>query len=269
MQKWNSAFLLLLLVGLLSACGIGEERRQNMIIVGASAMPHAEILDYVKDKLAEQGIEMQVQTFDDYVLPNTALQDKQIDANYFQTVPYLKKFNQQHNTTITALKPIHFEPMGLYPGKQTAEEPRPGAVIGIPSDVTNSGRALKLLERQGWIALTPGKDINSITKQDVIKNPKKIQLKEMEGAVLSRAVTEVDYAVVNGNYALQAGLDPKTALEIEKKGTQAAQENANIIAVREGDEKREAIRKLIEVLRSEDTKKYIEEEYKGAVVPVF
>jgi D-methionine transport system substrate-binding protein len=275
MRKWSLAVFLVLMVGLLTACGQGEQKASEpkqevkKIVVGASAVPHAEILEHVKAKLKEQGIEMEVKVFDDYVLPNTALEDKQLDANYFQTVPYMEQFNKKHGTHIVGLDGIHFEPMGLYPGKEKSKEPKSGAVIAIPDDVTNSARALKLLEAQGWIKLTPGKELNSLTKQDIIENPKNIQVKEMQASMLPRAVGEVDYAVINGNYAMEGGLAPDTALAMEQKGSDAAKVHANIISVRQGDENREDIKKLIEVLKSDDVKKFIEEKYKGAVVPVF
>jgi D-methionine transport system substrate-binding protein len=280
MKKWIVSAVLLLVVGLLAACGGGasekaggegskESAEPKKIVVGASAVPHAEILEHVKDKLKEQGVEMEVKVFDDYVLPNTALESKDIDANYFQTVPYLDDFNKKHNTHIKALDGIHLEPMGLYPGKENAPEPKQGAVIAIPDDVSNGARALKLIESKGWIKLTPGKELNSLTKQDIVENPKNIQIKEMQASMLPRAVKEVDYAVINGNYAMEGGLTFDQAIAVEDKNSEAAKVFANIVAVKEGDENREEIKKLIQVLKSEDVKKFIEEKYKGAVIPVF
>jgi D-methionine transport system substrate-binding protein len=281
MKKWIVAVILLLTVGVLAACGGGgnnsdqkaggsdQKQETKKIIVGASAVPHAEILDYVKDKLKKQGVDMEVKVFDDYVLPNTALEDKQIDANYFQHEPYLKDFNQKHNTHIKSAAAIHFEPLGLYAGKEKAAQPKNGAVVAIPDDVSNGARALKLLEAQGWIKLAPGKDLSNLSKNDIVENPHNIQIKEMQASMLPRAVQEVDYAVINGNYALEGGLTSDRALAMEKKDSEAAKTYANVIAVREGDENREEIKKLIEVLKSDDTKKFIEEKYKGSVVPVF
>ncbi|WP_047155084.1 MetQ/NlpA family ABC transporter substrate-binding protein [Aneurinibacillus tyrosinisolvens] len=283
MKKWLISFLLFAIVGLLAACGNSGDKpastdkaateapkaEAKKIIVGASLTPHSEILEHVKAKLKEQGVDMEVKVFDDYVLPNTALEDKQIDANYFQTVPYMEEFNKKHKTHIVGLDGIHFEPMGVYPGKEKAKEPKQGAVIGIPDDVTNSARALKLLEANGWIKLTPGKALNDITKQDIKENPKKIQIKEMEASLLPRALSEVDYAVINGNYALSGGLTPAQAVAMESKDSEAAKNGANIISVKAGDENRPEIKKLIEVLKSDDVKKFIEDQYKGSVVPVF
>jgi D-methionine transport system substrate-binding protein len=283
MKKWLVSFLLFAIVGLLAACGNSGDKpastdkaateapkaEAKKIIVGASLTPHSEILEHVKAKLKEQGVDMEVKVFDDYVLPNKALEDKEIDANYFQTVPYMEGFNKEHKTHIVGLDGIHFEPMGVYPGKEKAKEPKQGAVVGIPDDVTNSARALKLLEANGWIKLTPGKALNDITKQDIKENPKKIQIKEMEASLLPRALSEVDYAVINGNYALSGGLTPAQAVAMESKDSEAAKNGANIISVKAGDENRPEIKKLIEVLKSDDVKKFIEDQYKGSVVPVF
>ncbi|CEH30188.1 hypothetical protein AM501_11695 [Aneurinibacillus migulanus] len=277
MKKWLALIVLVMSIGFLAACGQQEEKAASTgakeelkkITVGASAVPHAEILEHVKAALKKKGIDMEVKVFDDYVLPNTALEDKQLDANYFQTVPYMEQFNKKHGTHIAGLDGIHFEPMGLYPGKEKRTEPKQGAVIAIPDDVTNSARALKLLETQGWIKLTPGKELNSITKQDIVENPKNVQVKEMQAAMLPRAVNEVDYAVINGNYAMEGGLTTDQAITMEKKDSDAAKQHANIISVRAGDENREDIKTLIEVLKSDDVKKFIEEKYKGAVVSVF
>ncbi|BAU29613.1 D-methionine transport system substrate-binding protein [Aneurinibacillus soli] len=272
MKKWIVTAILALVVGLLAACGGGSNQQNaatKKIIVGASSVPHAEILNHVKDKLKAQGVDMEVQVFDDYVIPNTALEDKKIDANYFQTVPYLEDFNAKHGTHIKALDGIHLEPMGLYPGKETAKQPKKGAVIAIPDDVSNGARALKLLEAQGWFKLTPNKKLNDLTKKDIIENPNNIQIKEMQASMLPRAIGEVDYAVINGNYAMEGGLTPDKALAMEKKGSDAAKTFANIVAVKEGDENREEIKKLMAVLKSDDTKKFIEEKYKGSVIPVF
>ncbi|WP_027414822.1 MetQ/NlpA family ABC transporter substrate-binding protein [Aneurinibacillus terranovensis] len=287
MKKWLIAISLLLTFGLLAACGNGASQSQpnnsnnaaagnnnnsiavQKITVGASAVPHAEILNFVKDKLKQQGVDMTVKVFDDYVLPNMALEDKQIDANYFQTVPYLDDFNKKHNTHIVPLDGIHFEPMGIFGGKQKTQDPKSGAVVAIPNDVSNGARALKLLETKGWIKLTPGKKLNDLTKEDIVQNPHKIVIKPMDAAMLGRALGEVDYAVINGNYAMQAGLKLSDALMMEKKGSEAAKTFANVICVKAGDEKRPEIQKLIQVLKSDDVKKFIEDKYKGAVVPVF
>lgn len=281
MKKWIVTAILALVVGLLAACGGGNNEQKpaagggeqkaeaKKIIVGASAVPHAEILEAIKDKLKAQGVEMEVKVFDDYVLPNKALEDKAIDANYFQTVPYLEDFNKKHSTHIKALDGIHLEPMGLYPGKETAKQPKKGAVIAIPDDVTNGARALKLIEAQGWFKLTPGKNLSELSKNDIVENPNNIQIKEMQASMLPRAVGEVDYAVINGNYAMEGGLTPDKAIAMEKKDSDAAKTFANIVAVKEGDENREEIKKLIEVLKSEDVKKFIDKKYKGAVIPVF
>ncbi|WCK55376.1 MetQ/NlpA family ABC transporter substrate-binding protein [Aneurinibacillus sp. Ricciae_BoGa-3] len=278
MKKWIIAVLMLFTVGVLSACGnnagsstggTDNAAKTTSITVGASAVPHAEILNFVKDKLKQEGVDMKVQVFNDYVLPNMALEDKQIDANYFQTVPYLDDFNKKHNTHIAALDGIHFEPMGLFGGKQKAKQPKTGAVVAIPDDTTNTARALKLLETTGWIKLTPTKKIIELTPQDIVQNPYKIIIKPMKADILPRALSDVDYAVINGNNALNGGLKLQDAVSMEKATSEAAKTFANIISVKKGDENNPAIQKLIKVLKSDDVKKFINDKYKGAVVAVF
>lgn len=237
------------------------------LVVGATPSPHAEILKEVQSILKEKGIELEIKEFTDYVQPNLALQDKTLDANYFQHQPYLDDFNSKNKTDIVSAGKIHYEPLGLYPGKtKTLDALAEGASVAVPNDTTNEARALLLLEKQGLIKVKADAGLNATVK-DIIDNPKKIQIKELEAAQLSRALPDVDLAVINGNYAIEAGLNVATdALAKEESDSVAAQTFANIIAIRKGDENREDIKALVEALKSPEVKKFIEEKYKGAVV---
>ncbi|MEI6100495.1 MAG: MetQ/NlpA family ABC transporter substrate-binding protein [Eubacteriales bacterium] len=239
------------------------------ITVGASPTPHAEILKAAIPLLAKQGITLVVKEFTDYVIPNTALASKDLDANYFQHVPYLTDFNKKNGTNIVSAGAVHFEPLGLYPGKtKTLDALKNGAVIAVPNDTTNEARALLLLQSAKIITLKDNADLTTTVK-DIKDNPKKIQFKELEAAQIARALPDVDLAVINGNYAIQAGLNAASdALAKEDKDSLAAKTFANIIAVRAGDETRPEIKALVAVLQSDDIKKFINDTYKGAVIPV-
>ncbi len=237
------------------------------ILVGATPVPHAEILEVVKPLLQEQGIELQVKEFTDYVIPNTSLDAGDLDANFFQHQPYLDDFNQKQGTKLVSVAKIHFEPMGLYSKKvKDAAEFKEGAKIGIPGDATNGGRALVVLEKAGLIKLKDGVGI-SATKKDIVEA--KVEIMEMEAAALPRALEDLDGAVINGNYAVDADLTPDDALVAEDAKSEAADTYANILVVREGDENREEIQKLVEAMQSDEVKAFIEENYAGAVIPVF
>ncbi|MEG0779784.1 MAG: MetQ/NlpA family ABC transporter substrate-binding protein [Oscillospiraceae bacterium] len=240
------------------------------ITVGASITPHAEILAVAKDILAEQGYDLVVKEFTDYVLPNTALESGDLDANYFQHKPYLDQFNTDNGTHLVSVAAIHYEPFGIYAGKSAsvAEVPEGGS-IAVPNDGTNEARALLLLESQGLIKLKDGAGLNA-TKLDIAENPKKLDIVETEAASLISALPDVDLAVINGNYALQGGKNASTdALVLEAADSEAAQTYANIIAVKEGNEKNEAILALVAALESEAVRTYITDTYAGAVVPIF
>lgn len=235
--------------------------------VGATAVPHAEILEAVKPILEKEGIKLDIIEFNDYVQPNLALNDKELDANFFQHEPYLKNFMEEHKEVkLVNAAGIHIEPMGVYSKKvKDLKELKDGASIAIPNDPTNGGRALKVLETAGLIKVRPEAGVTA-TIGDVIDNPKKVKFREIEAAQLPRALDDVALAVINSNYALGAGLNPvKDALAIESKDSPYA----NIVAVRAGDENREALQKLKAALTSPEVKKFIETEYKGAVVPAF
>ena len=237
------------------------------ILVGATPVPHAEILEVVKPLLQEQGIELQVKEFTDYVIPNTSLDAGDLDANFYQHQPYLDDFNQKQGTKLVSVAKIHFEPMGLYSKKvNDVAEFKEGAKIGIPGDATNGGRALVILDNAGLIKLKDGVGITA-TKNDIVEA--KVEVIEMEAAALPRALEDLDGAVINGNYAADADLTPADALVAEDAGSEAADTYANILVVREGDENREEIQKLVEALQSDEVKAFIEESYAGAVIPVF
>lgn len=250
----------------LSGCGA----KSGKLVVGASPSPHAEILKEVQSVLKEKGIELEIKEFSDYVQPNLALQDKNLDANYFQHKPYLDSFNEENKTTLVSAGQVHYEPLGVYPGKTKSLDAIPdGAIIAVPNDTTNEARALLLLEATGLIKVSPDAGLKA-TAKDITENPKNIQIKELEAAQLSRALPDVDVAVINGNYAIEAGFNVATdALAKEESDSVAAQTYANIIAVRKGDENREDIKALLDALKSDKVKKFIEEKYKGSVVPLF
>ncbi|ATW28027.1 MetQ/NlpA family ABC transporter substrate-binding protein [Candidatus Formimonas warabiya] len=241
-----------------------------VLTVGATPVPHAEILKFIQPILQEKGIELKIVEFTDYVLPNTALENKELDANYFQHVPYLDDFNQKNNTHLSATVPVHFEPLGLYPGKtKSLDEIKQGDSIAVPNDTTNEARALLLLESAGLIKIKEGSGLNATVK-DIVENPHEIQIKELEAAQISRSLPDVNLAVINGNYAVEAGLDvTKDALKSENKDSLAAQTFANIVVVRTGDENRPEIKTLNEVITSPEVRDFINEKYQGTVIPVF
>jgi len=252
--------------GVLTGCG----GKSGKLVVGASASPHAEILKEVQSVLKEKGIELEIKEFSDYVQPNLALEDKNLDANFFQHKPYLDSFNEEHKTSLVSAAQIHYEPLGVYPGKVKALNAlADGATIAVPNDTTNEARALLLLQTIGLIKVNPDAGFKA-TAKDITENPKSIKIKELEAAQLSRALPDVDLAVINGNYAIGAGFNLATdSLAKEEANSSSAQTYANIIAVRKCDENREDIKALIDALKSEKVKKFIEDKYKGAVVPLF
>jgi len=241
-----------------------------VIKIGATPTPHAEILAVVKDLLAAQGYDLQIVEFTDYVQPNLALDSGDLDANYFQHKPYLDSFNKEHGTSIVPVVNVHFEPLGIYPGKtKTLDALKNGAQVAVPNDTTNEARALLLLEAQGLIKLKDGADLNT-TVNDIAKNPKKLKIVEIAAEQLTRSLQDVDIAVINGNYAIQAGLNVSTdALASEDPASIAATTFANFVAVKSGNENRPEIQALAKAITSPEVKTFIESTYKGAVVPVF
>lgn len=240
------------------------------LTVGATPNPHAEILAQVKDDLAAEGIDLVVKEYSDYVVPNTAVEEGDLDANYFQHTPYMEKFNEENGTHLVSVGKIHYEPMGIYPGlTKTLEELPDGATIAVPNDATNEARALQLLAAQGLIELKEDAGLNA-TPNDITSNPKNLQFKELEAAMLPQTASEVDLSVINSNFAMEGGLNPATdSLASEDADSEAAQTFANIIAVKEGHENDPAIQALVKALQSDKVKEYIEKTYSGAVVAVF
>ena len=238
--------------------------------VAASPTPHAEILNAAKDILAEQGIDLEVIEFTEYVQPNLVTESGEVDANYFQHKPYLDGFNVEQGTHLVSVGPVHYEPLGIYPGKSSdLENIADGATIAIPGDTTNEARALQLLATQGLITVRDDAGLTA-TINDITENPHNLQIEEIEAAQLPRTVQDVDFAVINGNYALAAGFSVKNdALATEDASSEAAQTYANILAVKEGRENDPAIQALYAALTSEKVKDYINSTYDGAVVPIF
>jgi D-methionine transport system substrate-binding protein len=252
-----------------SSSGTSSSAKTVTLTVGASPTPHAEILKQCVAPLKKEGVNLKIVEFTDYVQPNTALESGDLDANYFQHTPYLDDFNKKHGTHLVALAKIHYEPFGIYAGKTSAIDKLPdGAKISVPNDGTNEARALLLLEKQGIIKLKDSAGFDA-TKLDIKDNPKHVEIVEMEAAQLVKSRSDVELAVINGNYALQGGLNAaKDALATEAADSDSAQTYANIIAVKKGNEKNEAVQKLIEVLHSKTIQDYITSNYSGAVVPI-
>ena len=277
MKKFVSIVIAVILsVGVLTGCGSNEAVKTDApaaettkIMIGASPTPHAEILEAVKPILAEQGYELEIKEYTDYVQPNLALDSGDLNANYFQHLPYLKQFNQERGTKLVLAAAIHYEPFGIYAGKTDSLAALPdGAKVAVPNDATNEARALLLLEVQGLIKLKEGAGLKA-TKNDIIENTKNLEILEIEAAQIPRSIGDVDIALINGNYAMEAGLKVADALATEEAASVAATTYANIIAVKEGQEKEPAILALIDALTSEEIKTFIEEKYQGAVVAIF
>lgn len=281
-KKFLTLALALSLTAALAACGStapaasasasasGSAPAETVTLkVAASPMPHAEILGAVKDLLLEEGIDLKITEYGDYVVPNTAVEEGDEDANYFQHQPYLDQFNTENGTHLVSVAKVHYEPMGIYAGKTASlDAVSDGAVIAVPNDVTNEARALLLLEAQGLIKLDADAGLKA-TPNDIVENPKNLTFKELEAAMIPNTVSEVDLSVINANYALQAGLSPaEDALVIEAADSDAAQTYANIIAVEAGHENDPAIQALVKALNSDTVREYINSTYQGAVVPL-
>ena len=241
------------------------------ITVGASSTPHAEILDAVRGELEALGYDLEVVVFNDYVQPNTALADGDLDANYFQHEPYLTTFNSERGTDLVSAGAIHYEPMGIYPGtKSSLDDIAEGDTIAIPNDGSNETRALLLLQDLGYITLADGIDASSnATIEAIVDNPLNLEITEMNAENIPHILADVAFGIINGNYALQADLTGDDALASESADSDAAQTYANIVACRNGDENSDKIQALITALTSETCREYIESTYNGAVVPIF
>lgn len=254
----------------LTACGGKENKADDKTItVAASPTPHAEILEAAKDLLKEKGYTLEIKEFDDYPQQNVVVDEGEFDANYFQHQPYLDNFNEEKGSDLVSAAKIHYEPLGIYPGaSEDLENIKDGAKIAVPNDATNEARALLLLEENGIITLKEDAGLNA-TKKDVEENPHNIEIVELDAAQISRVVEELDFVVLNGNYALDAGFNVQTdAIAKEEADSEAAQTYANIIAVKKENKDSEKIKALVEVLQSEEIGKFITDTYEGAVVPM-
>lgn len=270
MKKLIALFLTLTLVAVVfTGCAGKEPSDDKTIKVGASVTPHAEILEIAKNILAEEGYTLEIVEYNDYVIPNTATESGELDANYFQHQPYLTDFNAENGTHLISVASVHYEPFGIYAGKTSSlAELNDGATIAVPNDGTNEARALILLEAQGLITLK--EDVGfTATVLDIASNPKNLVIQEIEAAQLARSLPDVDMAVINGNYAIGAGLNISDTLATEDKNSEAAQTYANILAIREGNENSEDIKALVKALQSEEVREFMENTYGGAVIPIF
>ena len=247
-----------------------NELAGTKLVVAASPTPHAEILEVAKDILAEQGITLEIKEFSDYVQPNLVTENGEVDANYFQHTPYLDSFNAENGTHLVSVGAIHYEPFGIYPGKSDdLANIADGATIAVPNDTTNEARALQLLAAQGIITVREGAGLTA-TVNDIEENPHNVKIQEIEAAQLPRTVQDVDFAVINGNFAMEAGFSVgKDALATEDASSEAAQTYANVLVVKEGNENSPAIQALLAALQSDKVRDYINETFDGAVVPIF
>lgn len=249
--------------------GCGKEESDNVIKVGATPTPHAEILKIIEDDLAEKGYTLEVVEYNDYIIPNNATESGELDANYFQHQPYLDDFNAENGTHLVGVVGVHFEPFGIYAGKtKSLDELKEGATVAVPNDTTNEARALLLLEAQGFIKLREGAGM-AATVADIVENPLKLEIKELEAAQVARTVNDVDIACINGNYAAEAGFTVNDALATESADSLAAQTYVNIIVVKEGNEESDKTKALVDAILSDEVKDYINSQYDGGVVPVF
>ncbi|WP_300381330.1 MetQ/NlpA family ABC transporter substrate-binding protein [Clostridium sp.] len=274
----RKTILSVLLIGALAigviGCGAkntdkaGNGKEDKTITIGVSPVPHKEIVEAIKPDLEAKGYTVDIVEFTDYVTPNTALEEGDLDANYFQHISYLNESNEGKGLNLTYTAAIHLEPLGIYSKRvKTLEEVKDGARVAVPNDPSNEARALRLLEAKGLIKL---KDGELITVQDITENPKNLKIEELEAAQLPRVLEEFDIVVINGNYALEAKLNPATdALALEDKDAKAAEVYRNVLAVKKGTEDSQKIKDLTEALTSDTSKKFIEEKYKGSVIPTF
>ncbi len=267
--------LLALTIGTLTGCAgkttqeSKDTKDDKTITVGASVTPHAEILAIAKDILAKDGYTLKVVEYNDYVLPNTALESGELDANYFQHQPYLDDFNKENNTHIVSAASVHYEPFGIYAGNtKSITDLKEGAKVAVPNDKTNEARALLLLESQGLITLKKNAGLEA-TVIDIVENPLNLEIVELEAAQIVRALSDVDIACINGNYAITGGLSVKDAIATETADSLAAQSYANIVAVKEGNEESGKTKALVKALLSDEVREFMNSTYDGAVVPIF
>lgn len=250
------------------AAGSTDSKEDKVIKIGVSPEPHKEIVDVAVPLLEKEGYKVEITEFNDYVQPNTAVSEGSLDANYFQHLPYLNEQNESKGLNLVSVGAVHLEPMGLYSKTiKSLDDLKEGDTIAIPNDPSNEARALKLLASNGVIKVADGE---LITPKDIKENPKKLKFSELEAASVPRSLDDVAAAVINGNYAIPAGFSPsKDAIVVEDKDSEAAKPYGNIIAVKKGNENKEKIQALVKALTSPEVKKFIEEKYDGAVIPVF
>lgn len=254
--------------------GCGSEKKEGAeaskkIVVGATPAPHAEILKEAQNLMKEKGYELEIKEYNDYVQPNLATENGDLIANFFQHQPYLDQFNTENGTHLVTVASVHYEPFGIYPGQTKAlADLKEGDKVAVPNDTTNEARALLLLQAQGLITLKDGAGLTA-TKNDILENPKKLEILEVEAAQLPHSLQDVNIAVINGNYALGARLSVKNdALAVEGEDSEGASTYKNVLVVKEGNEDNEAVKALVDILHSENIKNFINEKYDGAVIPV-
>ncbi len=269
-----------LVLGALTGCGSSKSEgstsssestsseSKGTIKVAASATPHAEILEAAKPILAKEGWDLEITEFDDYVIPNEVVESGEMDANYFQHVPYLDSYNEEKGTDLVAVGKIHYEPFGIYPGtKDSLDDVADGDTVALPNDTTNEARALLLLQDNGLLTLKDGVGLEA-TVNDIAENPYNLKFEELAAESVARVVDEVAYVVLNGNYALEAGFSVgQDALAYEKSDSEAAKTYVNVIVVKAGNEDNEGVKALVDVLKSDEIKDFINEKYDGAVIP--
>ena len=268
MKRFTAALLTgAFVLGSFSTMALAEDL--TPITVAASATPHAEILEQAKPLLEEKGYDLEVTVFDDYIMPNEVVESGEFDANYFQHIPYLESYNEEKGTHLVNAGGIHYEPFGIYPGtKDSLDDIAEGDTIAVPNDTTNEARALLLLQDNGIITLKDGAGLEA-TVNDIAENPYNVEIVELAAEQVARVVDDTSYVVLNGNYALQAGFSvAKDALAYETSDSEAAKTYVNVIAVKEGNEGSEPIKALVEVLKSDEIKDYINSTYDGAVIPL-
>lgn len=267
MKKLVSIIAVLALsVSVLAGCG-SSATDEKTIKVAATAVPHAELLEQAKPILAEQGYTLEVEIFSDYVQPNEVVEAGDFDANYFQHIDYLESFNAEKGTHLVNAGGIHYEPFGLYPGKETDLANMEGATIAVPNDTTNEARALLLLQDNGIITLKEGVGLLA-TVNDIVENPYNVEIVELEAAQIPRTLQDVSFGVINGNYAMEAGLTvADNSLVYESADSEAIARYVNVIAVKEGNENSDKIKALVDALKSDTIKTYINDNYDGGVIP--
>lgn len=261
-----AALAAVLAASVLTACG--GKKEEGVIKVAATEVPHSEILEAAKPILEKEGWQLEVTVFNDYVQPNEVVEAGDFDCNFFQHTPYLNSFNEERGTHLVNVGEIHYEPLGIYGGTESdLANISDGAAIAVPNDTTNEARALLLLQDNGIITLKEGVGVEA-TKNDIAENPHNVEIVELEAAQVARVIGETSFVVLNGNYALQAGLNAQTdALAYETSDSEAAKTYVNVIVVKEGNESSAGVKALVDVLKSEDIKSFINEKYQGSVVP--